>query len=201
MTDTPSNSLSLPGVLALSDEQLAELVAVRYFRWEVANRAPLIFKHRVGERSVAYTTRPFHPTRRADDDHLALRWVRTRARPLLGRMGLAMLDIARARLKSEVDPCCVSVYASRGDYCRALLLATSSSWRAEPGARARASTGGDAEWPDTQPKEPRHEHLDEPTNVLRTTAAAPTSAASASESVGAGAATPAPLPAVHSHRE
>jgi hypothetical protein len=172
VTDTPHNTLSLDQVLALPDRELADLVATRYFGWSPKGVG---YQHRGPDRTVAYVWRPFAPCKAIEDDRLALQWARKRARNLLSWMGCAMYDIARTRLRvPTLDPRLVTIYASCGDYCRALLLATSSTWletwrREEAEHRARMR-------PTDQHKETSHGNLATTDPTSESSAAAPATA-------------------------
>jgi hypothetical protein len=181
------NALSLAEVLGLPEARLAELVAVDHFGWRLVNNLPQIFETPPAK-GLAYATRPFRPCTNANDDQLALRFVRVRHRPLLGSMAVALLDLATARtagVGAPLDQLMVTVVYRTGDYCRALLLIASTTWQADRARRGPTDRS-------TPPKEPHHEVAQDQTSPPNQQAAPAGAGAAHSPSVGAGAATPAP---------
>lgn len=162
-----TNPLTLAEVVALDEDRLAELVAVDHFGWRMVNDCPQIFECKPTNPGVAFMTRPYRPCTSADDDQLALRFIRTKHAPLLGLFATALLDLAAARAAGRgapLDPLMVTVVYRKGDHCRALLLTASTAWRTEQLAAQKAQRRAIAESQTTHHhKETRHEELTTPT--------------------------------------
>lgn len=124
------NSLTVAQVLALHPRELADRVA-RQFGWGFRPGSG-VYKS-PPPKGVDTTWRPFNPADCADDDRMALRFIRKHHSAKLMPMSVALLDLCLARHPAPeglppVLPAHVPVYACVGDYARALLLLASSAW-------------------------------------------------------------------------